>query len=162
MKNKSFLTKVIGKINKIVLVAIVSVCLLLASDIVLPSSAQAYPFWAQETAPMTPREATGRIVCANCHLAAKPAEVEIPQSVLPDSVFEAIVKIPYDHDVQQVQVDGSRAPLNVGAVLMLPDGFQIAPDDRIPDEMKEKIEGTYYQSYRDGKENWVLVLTITW
>ena len=157
MKNNSFLSTIAGKINKIILVAIATVCLFLASDIVLPQSVQAYPFWAQETAPMTPREATGRIVCANCHLASKPAEVEIPQAVLPDTVFEAVVKIPYDHSVQQVQADGSKGPLNVGAVLMLPDGFQIAPDDRIPEEMKEKVGGTYFQSYREGKDNWVIV-----
>ena len=157
MKNNSFLTTVTGRLNKIILVAIASICLFLASDVVLPQAAQAYPFWAQETAPMTPREATGRIVCANCHLAAKPSEVEIPQAVLPDTVFEAVVKIPYDHSVQQVQGDGSKGPLNVGAVLMLPDGFQIAPSDRIPEEMKEKVEGTYFQSYREGKDNWVIV-----
>ncbi len=157
MKNHSFLKTVTDKINKIILVAIASVCLLLVSDIVLPQSAQAYPFWAQETAHLTPREATGRIVCANCHLASKPSEVEIPQAVLPDTVFEAVVKIPYDHSAQQVQVDGSKGPLNVGAVLMLPDGFQIAPQDRIPEEMKEKIEGVFYQSYREGKDNWVIV-----
>lgn len=157
MRDHSFLTNMAQKINKIILVAIASVCLFLASDIVLPQSANAYPFWAQETAPLTPREATGRIVCANCHLAAKPAEVEIPQSVLPNTVFEAIVKIPYDHSAQQVLGDGSKGGLNVGAVLMLPDGFKIAPDDRISEEMKEKVNGAYFQTYREGKENWVIV-----
>jgi len=157
MRDHSFLTNMAQKINKIILVVIASVCLFLASDIVLPQSANAYPFWAQETAPLTPREATGRIVCANCHLAAKPAEVEIPQSVLPNTVFEAIVKIPYDHSAQQVLGDGSKGGLNVGAVLMLPDGFKIAPDDRISEEMKEKVNGAYFQTYREGKENWVIV-----
>jgi len=147
----------VKNINKIVLVSIVSVCLFLASDLLLPQSANAYPFWAQETAPVTPREATGRIVCANCHLAAKPAEVEIPAAVLPNTVFEAVVKIPYDHSQQQVLGDGSKGALNVGAVLMLPEGFQIAPDDRISEEMKEKVNGAYFQTYREGQENWVIV-----
>jgi hypothetical protein len=35
-----------------------------------------------------PREANGRIVCANCHLAQKPTEYESPTSVLPDSVLK--------------------------------------------------------------------------
>lgn len=140
--------------TRLMLVAVASFCFFLVHDVQV---ANAYPFWAQETAPMTPREATGRIVCANCHLAQKPAEVEIPQAVLPDTVFEAVVKIPYDHSQQQVLGDGSKGGLNVGAVLMLPDGFSIAPDDRIPEEMKEKIGGVYYQSYREGQENWVLV-----
>lgn len=157
MKDYSFLAKVTQKINKIILVVIASVCLFVASDIILPESANAYPFWAQETAPLTPREATGRIVCANCHLAAKPAEVEIPQSVLPDTVFEAVVKIPYDHSAQQVLGDGSQGGLNVGAVLMLPDGFQIAPDDRISEELKEKVNGAYFQTYNAEHPNWFIV-----
>ncbi|MBJ7899287.1 MAG: apocytochrome f [Cyanobacteria bacterium RI_101] len=131
--------------------------LLLLSDLSLPQAASAYPFWAQETAPLTPREATGRIVCANCHLAQKPAEIEIPQAVTPDSVFEAVVKIPYDLSSQQVLGDGSKGGLNVGAVLMLPDGFKIAPPDRIPAEMKEKVGSLYYQSYREGMDNVVIV-----
>jgi apocytochrome f len=122
-----------------------------------PQPAQAYPFWAQQTYPETPREPTGRIVCANCHLAAKPTQIEVPQSVLPDTVFEAVVKLPYDHSVQQVTADGTKGPLNVGAVLMLPEGFKIAPEDRIPAEMKEKIQGLYYQPYGEGKENTVII-----
>ena len=73
-------------ITKITLLVIATFTLLFLN----PSSASAYPFWAQQTAPQTPREATGRIVCANCHLAQKQAEVEIPHSVLPDTVFEAV------------------------------------------------------------------------
>ena len=55
--------------------------------------ATAYPMYAQQGYE-NPREATGRIVCANCHLAQKPVDIEVPQAVLPDSVFEAVVKIP--------------------------------------------------------------------
>ncbi|HEY9809401.1 MAG TPA: apocytochrome f [Halomicronema sp.] len=142
---------------KSVLLAAATVVIFLASDLALPQSAAAYPFWAQQTAPETPREATGRIVCANCHLGAKPTEVEVPQSVLPDTVFEAVVKIPYDTNTQQVLGDGSKGPLNVGAVLMLPEGFKIAPEDRIPEEMKEKIEGLYYQPYSEGQDNVVII-----
>ncbi|MCL1474960.1 cytochrome f [Argonema antarcticum] len=144
-------------ITKIALLAIATFALFLASDIALPQSAAAYPFWAQATAPETPREATGRIVCANCHLASKPTEVEVPQSVLPDTVFEAVVKIPYDSSSQQVLGDGSKSGLNVGAVLMLPKGFKIAPEDRIPEEMKEKIEGLYFQTYKEGEDNVVII-----
>ncbi len=87
----------------------------------------------------------------------KEAEVEIPQSILPDTVFKAIVKIPYDLDSQQVLGDGSKGGLNVGAVLMLPEGFKIAPTDRIPEEMKEEVGGLYFQPYREDQENVVLV-----
>ncbi len=144
-------------ITRVVLLAIATVAVFFASDLALPQTAAAYPFWAQQTAPETPREATGRIVCANCHLAQKPAEVEIPQSVLPDTVFEAVVKIPYDTNAQQVLGDGSKGGLNVGAVLMLPEGFKIAPPERIPEEMKEKVGGVYFQQYKEGQDNVVLV-----
>ncbi|MBD1809239.1 apocytochrome f [Microcoleus sp. FACHB-SPT15] len=144
-------------ITRTVVLALATLALFFVSDITLPQSASAYPFWAQETAPETPREPTGRIVCANCHLAAKPTEVEIPQSVLPDTVFEAVVKIPYDLNAQQVLGDGSKGGLNVGAVVMLPEGFKIAPEDRIPEEMKEKVGGVYFQPYKEDQENVVIV-----
>ncbi|NJM61586.1 MAG: apocytochrome f [Oscillatoriales cyanobacterium RU_3_3] len=142
---------------KTALIAIAAATFFLSSDIALPQAAFAYPFWAQQTAPATPREATGRIVCANCHLGAKPTEVEVPQSVLPDTVFEAVVKVPYDTSVQQVVGDGSKSGLNVGAVVMLPEGFKIAPEDRIPEEMKEKVGDLYFQPYSETQENIVLV-----
>ncbi len=144
-------------LTKTLVVLLASVGILLANDIALPQSAAAYPFWAQQTYPITPREPTGRIVCANCHLAAKPTEIEVPQSVKPDTVFEAVVKIPYDQSIQQVTADGTKGPLNVGAVLMLPDGFKIAPEDRLSPEMKEKTQGLYFQPYGEGKENIVII-----
>jgi apocytochrome f len=144
-------------IAKTTLVAIATLAFFITSDLTLPQAASAYPFWAQETAPATPREATGRLVCANCHLGSKPTEVEVPQSVLPDTVFEAVVKIPYDLNVQQVTGDGSKGSLNVGAVMVLPEGFKIAPEDRIPEEMKEKVEGLYFQPYSETQENIVII-----
>jgi len=39
------------------------------------TSANAFPIYAQQAYP-NPREANGRIVCANCHLAQKPVELE--------------------------------------------------------------------------------------
>jgi apocytochrome f len=142
--------------RRIMVASIWAIALFFATDVALPQAAHAYPFWAQQNYEM-PREATGRIVCANCHLGAKPTKVEVPQSVLPDSVFEAVVEIPYDTSVQQVVGDGSKGPLNVGAVVMLPPGFKIAPPDRIPEELQEKVGGVYFQPYAEDKENIVLV-----
>ncbi|MCA1991210.1 MAG: apocytochrome f [Coleofasciculus sp. S288] len=155
----SVMRNFLGKrmMTRTVVLALATLAFFFVSDLTLPQSAAAYPFWAQQTAPETPREPTGRIVCANCHLAAKPAEIEIPQSVLPDTVFEAVVKIPYDLNSQQVLGDGSKGGLNVGAVVMLPEGFKIAPEDRIPEEIKEKVGGLYFQPYKDGDDNVVLV-----
>lgn len=144
-------------ITQALLLTLATAAFFFISDISLPQSAAAYPFWAQQTAPETPREATGRIVCANCHLAAKPTEVELPQSVKPDTVFEAVVKIPYDLDSQQVLGDGSKGGLNVGAVVMLPEGFKIAPEDRIPEELQEEVGGLYFQPYSADQENVVII-----
>ena len=116
----------------------------------------AYPFWAQQNYD-SPREATGKIVCANCHLAKKLTQVEVPQSVMPDTVFKAVVKVPYDTNVQQVGADGNRTGLNVGAVVMLPDGYTLAPQDRLSDELKEETAGIYYTQYSDDQPNILLV-----
>jgi apocytochrome f len=127
-----------------------------ASSLVLSSAAQAYPVFAQQ-AYENPREATGRIVCANCHLAQKPTEIEVPQSVLPDTVFEAVVKIPYDTNVQQVLGNGDKGPMNVGAALILPEGFKLAPPERLSEELQEKTSGVYFQPYSANKENILVV-----
>ena len=124
---------------------------------VQPDAARAYPFWAQQVAPETPREATGKLVCANCHLAQKPVQVEAPQAVFPDTVFKTTVKVPYEKGALELAADGSQVPLQVGAVLMLPEGFHLAPEDRIPEDMKEEMEGIYYSTYNDGSDNVILV-----
>jgi len=116
----------------------------------------AYPIFAQQGYE-NPREATGRIVCANCHLASKPVDIEVPQSVLPDTVFEAVVRIPYDMQLKQVLANGKRGGLNVGAVLILPEGFELAPSDRISPEIKEKVGNLSFQSYRPSQKN-ILVI----
>jgi apocytochrome f len=123
----------------------------LGGILTLPNVAQAYPIYAQQ-AYDSPREPTGRIVCANCHLGAKPTKVEVPQSVLPDTVFKAIVKIPYDKDAQQVLGNGELGPLNVGAVLALPEGFKLAPADRLSEELQEETAGLFFQPYKAGEE----------
>ncbi|MCS5698323.1 apocytochrome f [Cyanobium sp. FGCU-52] len=120
------------------------------------SPSWAYPFYAQQNY-ASPREATGKIVCANCHLAKKATRVEVPQAVFPDTVFKAEVEIPYDTAVQQVAGDGSPTGLNVGAVVMLPDGFTLAPQDRLSEELKEETQGIYYTQYSETQPNILLV-----
>lgn len=115
-------------------------------------SVSAYPLYAQQGYE-NPREATGRIVCANCHLAQKPVELEVPQAILPDTVFEAVIKIPTDQQVKQVTGTGKKGPLNVGAVLILPEGFRLAPTDRIPEEMQVRMNKLYVQPYSEEKQN---------
>jgi apocytochrome f len=136
-------------------------CILMSALVLLSSGfftvpVQAYPVFAQQNYE-NPREANGRIVCANCHLAQKPVELEVPQSVLPNSVFEAVIKIPYDQQVNQVLGNGKKGALNVGAVLILPEGFELAPPNRIPEEIKNKVGKLYFQSYSPDKKNILVV-----
>jgi apocytochrome f len=121
-----------------------------------PKVSYAYPVFAQN-AYQNPREATGRIVCANCHLAQKPTEVEVPQAVLPDTVFETVVNIPYDLSKKQITAGGTKGPLNVGAVVILPEGFKLAPKERLSDELKAKTKGTFIQPYSKEKQNILVV-----
>lgn len=122
----------------------------------LPKEANAFPIYAQQ-AYKTPREANGRIVCANCHLAQKPTEYEAPTSILPDSVFETVVKIPYDVSQKQVLGNGEKGGLNVGAVVILPEGFKLAPKTRLDEELKAKTKGVYITPYSPTQENILVV-----
>jgi apocytochrome f len=121
-----------------------------------PERAEAYPIFAQQNY-ANPREANGRIVCANCHLAQKPVEIEVPQAVLPNTVFEAVIKIPYDQQITQVLGNGKKGGLNVGAVLILPEGFSLAPSERISEELKNKVGNVFYQPYSNDKSNILVV-----
>ena len=122
----------------------------------IPQPTWAYPFWAQQKFE-NPREATGKIVCANCHVASMPTRAEVPQAVAADSVFKTVVEIPYKKDLQEIGADGSKVPLQVGAVVMLPDGFKLAPQERWTDEIKEETQGVYFTQYSEDQENIILV-----
>ena len=135
---------------------LLSSILLGISMLVSPNASWAYPFWAQQNYE-NPREATGKIVCANCHLANMTTQVEVPQSVGANSVFTAAVKIPYKNGIQEIGADGSDVPLQVGALVMLPDGFKLAPQERWTEKIKEETKGVYYTQYSEEKENIILV-----
>ena len=126
------------------------------SIFIIPQPSWAYPFWAQQKFD-NPREATGKIVCANCHVASMPTRAEVPQAVAADSVFKTVVEIPYKNDLQEIGADGSKVPLQVGAVVMLPDGFKLAPQERWTEEIKEETEGVYFTNYSEEKDNIIIV-----
>jgi len=128
----------------------------IVGTLLFPKVSYAYPVFAQN-AYQNPREATGRIVCANCHLAQKPTEVEVPQAVLPDTIFETVVSVPYDLSKKQITATGTKGKLNVGAVVILPEGFKLAPKDRLTDELKAKTKGVFIQPYSKEKPNILVV-----
>ena len=90
-----------------------------------PEEAIAYPVFAQQNY-SNPRAANSKLACANCHLNQKAIEIETPQAVLPNSIFEVEVKVPYDITKKQISSNGKKTDLNVGGILILPKGFKLA------------------------------------
>nr|YP_010386000.1 cytochrome f [Pterothamnion plumula]UPO65070.1 cytochrome f [Pterothamnion plumula] len=116
----------------------------------------AFPIYAQQSYE-DPREATGRIVCANCHLAQKPVSIEAPKAVLPNSIFEAKITVPYDSNKKQPLANGTKGSLNTGAILVLPEGFKLAPKTLLSEELQKKTQNIYIQPYSTSKENILIV-----
>ena len=116
----------------------------------------AYPVFAQQNY-SNPRAANGKLACANCHLNQKAIEVEAPQSVLPNSVFEVEVKVPYDTTKQQIGANGKLADLNVGGIVILPEGFKLAPKSQITAEVKAKNKGVFISPYSSEFDNILVV-----
>eukprot|EP00930_Biecheleria_cincta_P047794 TRINITY_DN331_c0_g1_i15.p1 TRINITY_DN331_c0_g1~~TRINITY_DN331_c0_g1_i15.p1 ORF type:complete len:449 (-),score=98.19 TRINITY_DN331_c0_g1_i15:230-1576(-) len=119
-------------------------------------SAVAYPIFAQQNY-ANPREYSGKIVCANCHLASKLTEARIPQSVLPDTIFKAQIDIPakYGKRMQPI-ADGSKAKMNVGAIAIMPEGWRLAPKDRLPKVLKKEMKGLSWSPYSKEYPNIVV------
>jgi apocytochrome f len=116
----------------------------------------AYPVFAQQGY-SNPRAANGKLACANCHLNQKAIEIEAPQAVLPNAVFEVEVKVAYDTSRQQIGANGKKADLNVGGIVILPEGFKLAPKSQIPDAVKQKNKGVYISPYSTEFDNILVV-----
>ena len=119
-------------------------------------NAFAYPVFAQQGY-SNPRAANGKLACANCHLNQKAIEIEAPQGVLPNSVFEIEIKVPYDTTRQQISADGKPADLNVGGILILPKGFKLASKNQISPEVKAKNKGVFISPYSTEFDNILIV-----
>nr|UNJ15601.1 cytochrome f [Cyanidiaceae sp.] len=120
------------------------------------SVAKSYPIYAQQTYE-NPRESTGKIVCANCHLAQKNIYVKAPREVLPNTIFETIVKIPYEFNKKQILGNGSKGDLNFGAVLILPEGFKLAPKEKLNAKMLKKTKNLYFSNYSQKLDNIIVI-----
>ena len=112
----------------------------------------AYPVFAQQNY-SNPRAANGKLACANCHLNQKAIEIEAPQAVLPNSVFEVEIKVPYDTSKKQIGANGKEADLNVGGILILPKGFKLAAKNQISEEVKLKNKGVFISPYSTEFDN---------
>jgi apocytochrome f len=116
----------------------------------------AYPVFAQQGY-SNPRAANGKLACANCHLNQKGIEIEAPQAVLPNAVFEIEVKVPYDTSRQQIGANGDKADLNVGGIVILPKGFKLAAKNQISPEVKQKNKGVFISPYSTEFDNILVV-----
>ena len=119
-------------------------------------NSSAYPVFAQQGY-ANPRAANGKLACANCHLNQKAIEIEAPQAVLPNSVFEIEIKVPYDTTRKQIGANGKPADLNVGGILLLPKGFKLAAKDQISPEVKAKNKGVFISPYSTEYDNILVV-----
>jgi len=119
-------------------------------------NSSAYPVFSQQGY-SNPRAANGKLACANCHLNQKAIEIEAPQAVLPNSVFEVELKVPYDLSKQQIGANGKKADLNVGGILILPKGFKLASSSQVPKEVKAKNKGVFISPYSTEFDNILVV-----
>merc|ERR1712045_894263 len=79
------------------------------------------------------------------------------QAVLPNSVFEVEVKVPYDTSRKQIGANGKKADLNVGGIVILPKGFKLASKNQISPEIKAKNKGVFISPYSTELDNMFVV-----
>jgi len=113
------------KINKFLKNLVIALIIIVSPFSFFISESFAYPVFAQQNY-SNPRAANGKLACANCHLNEKAIEIEAPQAVLPNSIFEVEIKVDYDTNLKQIGANGKPADLNVGGILILPKGFKLA------------------------------------
>ena len=63
----------------------------------------------------------------------------MPQSIIPATNFDAVVRIPYDKQINQVLRNGKLGDLNFGKVLSLLMDFYLSPINSIPKAIKKQI-----------------------
>mmetsp|Transcript_47876 Transcript_47876/g.88061 ORF Transcript_47876/g.88061 Transcript_47876/m.88061 type:complete len:443 (+) Transcript_47876:81-1409(+) len=118
----------------------------------MADSAEAFPIFAQQNY-KEPIEANGRIACANCHLRGKPIEVRMPHEVLPDTIFKIVMEVPANYQKQQPGADGAMAPMNIGGIIIMPEGWKLAPKDRLPKPLKKEMKGLAWSAWSKEKPN---------
>jgi len=119
----------------------------------MPDVASAYPVYAQQNF-ADPVTASGAIVCANCHLGKKDIVIRGPHDVLPDTIFKVKIEVPLKYEKRQQPIaSGEKGPLNVGAVVVMPEGYKLAPKDRLPKILKKEMKGLAWSPYSAEKPN---------
>jgi len=124
---------------------------------VLPSPVEAYPIFAQQNY-KEPNDPSGKIACANCHLARRLIDVRVPNAVLPDTIFKINIDLPLAYDKRtQPTASGEKGPINVGAIAIMPEKFRLAPKDRLPKSIKKEMKGLSWAPWSKEKPNVLVV-----
>jgi len=84
-------------------------------------------------------------------------DVRTPMEVLPDTIFKITVDVPakYEKRMQPI-ADGSKAKMNVGAIAIMPEGWKLAPKDRLPKALKKEMKGLAWAPYSKEQPNIVV------
>merc|ERR1711972_479342 len=61
----------------------------------------------------------------------------------------------YEKRLQPI-ADGSKAPMNIGAIAIMPEGWKLAPKDRLPKALKKEMKGLAWAPYSKEKPNIVV------
>lgn len=133
-----FSMNLLGRTMIRIAIAAITLSALSAGLLANTQAAQAWPSFASSYEKA--RDSSGKIACANCHLGVQPVEVEVPTSVMANEVFEVKLHIPYDSKVQQVQGDGTKGPMQIGAYVQLPEGFTLAEEKDLNEEQRKVLE----------------------
>jgi apocytochrome f len=67
------------------------------------------------------------------------------------------VKVPYNKDAKQLSGQGTKVGLNIGAILILPDGFSLAPLDRLSVSLKDQTKGLSFLPYNNANKSTFMV-----
>ena len=98
--------------------------LLLAENV----SASTFPAFAVALT-TEPRSASGKFVCANCHLLGADVQLSLPQAVFRQSVFDVWCRVPTRRTNAQVRSDGTVGALQLGRVIVFPETVTVEPID---------------------------------
>lgn len=109
------------------------------------------------------------MACIDCHAAttqnSNPIKSVIqdlviyegPDKVAPDTVFIINLNTKYiNFHANENVSDNSLEPLRLGAVIMLPDGFKIAPLDRWIESINFETTSNYFTKYNKEKNNIII------
>merc|ERR1711972_721036 len=73
------------------------------------------------------------------------------------TVFRMLVDVNADYDYKkQLTGDWTRGPMNAGAIVVCPEGFRLAPRDRLPKVLKKQMKGLAWSPYSKEKPNIVV------